>query len=418
MSRSGGRFQYDNQNFFQLASIQSASLGLSVIIIGQHLYKQYGAGTAICSIALGNLILWLIAIAIISMVDRVNSNAIDNIKTYIGKYGSLAAALILMFAFLNWYAFQINATMTEFNALFQFEEKWQRGIILRFGAALGLLSALLSIGGIRLLRRLAVAILPLLFCYQIYAVMTSDISIPLKGTWGLSFSATLTAILTLLPGVINFPTFFRHSRSKAHSFLALTLLTVFITFFEVSTIWMKFSFSESLTSQLFLISIFIVLILTLCNLLNIYLASACWEAVVPHIGGGKEYAIIGLFGTLTYTFIQISTPVQFFQDLTNSYLSILGVVLLMAFLIRIIVRHRPRIFEKSINLTAWLFGCVISTVYETQHFLQGIHSLLAGANASVLFFLIIIFTEETAWAIRKKMDKNPFKVKSARISKK
>lgn len=408
MGRTREKFQNDNQNYFQLASIQSAASGLSVILIGQQLSKLYGAGTAICSILLGNLILWLIGIAIISMVDRAHNNAIDNIKSYVGKYGSLIAALILVIAFLNWYAYQITTTMTEFSNLIPIGQKWGKDVVLRLGAALALLTALLSIGGIRLLRRLAVAVLPLLVCYCIYAVTSSSITISLKETWRLSFSAVLTSILTLLPGVINLPTFFRHSRSKAHSFLALSIMTILITFFEISTIWMKFSFLEgqAIILQVVLLSVFLILILTICNMLNIYLASACWEAVVPHIGGGKEYAIIGLFGTLTYTFVQISTPVQFIQDLTNSYIAILGVVLLMAYLLRIIVRHRLRVFEQSINLAAWIFGCIFSTIYEAQHFLKGLDALLVGVNASVLFFLGIIFVEETGWAIKNKWLKN------------
>lgn len=400
-----GQPQYfDNQNCYQLASIQSATPGLSVIIIGQHLATQYGPGTAICSVALGNLILWLIGIGIISMVDRVQSNAIDNIKSYIGKYGGMLAALILIISFLNWYAFQINFSMLELNSLLQFTTKWHTDLIIRLGAALGLLTALLSIGGIRLLKWLTTFSLPLLLCYHIYSISNSDHSILINWSWGLSFSAVLSTILMLLPGVINFPTFFRHSRSKAHSFLALTLLTIFITFFEISTIWMKIFIpsGKELILPLTVITFFVVLMLTLCNFLNIYLASACWKTFVPQFGGGKEYAIIGLMGTLTYTFIQISTPVQFLQDLTNSYLASLGVVLLMACIIRIIVKHRPRPLEKSISLITWLFGCAIATIYEIEHFLQGIQALLAGVNASILFFLCVVFVEETVWAIRKK----------------
>ena len=98
-------FQSDHQNFFQLASIQSASLGYSVIIVGKQLATEYGPGTAICSIVVGNMLLWLVAIAIIFMVDRVHANAIENIKSYIGKYGGLLAAAVLLCAFMNWYAF-------------------------------------------------------------------------------------------------------------------------------------------------------------------------------------------------------------------------------------------------------------------------------------------------------------------------
>ena len=147
---------------------------------------------------------------------------------------------------------------------------------------------------------------------------------------------------------------------------------------------------------------FVILILTTCNLLNIYLASACWQAFVPRFGGAKGFAIIGLLGTLTYTFIQISAPVQFLQNLTNAYIAILGVVLLMAYLLRIVLKHRPRPFEKAISLATWLFGCVVATIYESQHYLSGIPSLISGVNASILFLLCVIFVEETTWALRKK----------------
>jgi hypothetical protein len=32
-------------------------------------------------------------------------------------------------------------------------------------------------------------------------------------------------------------------------------------------------------------------------------------------------------------------------------------------------------------------------------------ALLAGVNASLLFFLVVIFFEETIWAVRKKTEK-------------
>ena len=398
--------QYDNQNFFQLASIQSAGPGLSVIIVGKQLAQQYGPGTAIYSILLGNLILWLIGIAVISMVEKAQSNAIDNFKNYIGKSGGIFAALVLIVAFLNWYAFQINFSIEELNSLFKVDSTDRGEIGIRIGAALGILTALFSVGGIRLLKWLSVFCLPLLFCYHLYSLVTSEVLMSIEG-WKFSFSAVLLTILMLLPGVINFPTFFRHSRSKAHSILAISLLTLLISFFEISTIWMQFSTPASNLSDFHvaLMAIFIIVLLTVCNLLNIYLASACWKTFVPQYGGGKEFAIIGLMGTLVYTFIQISSPVRFVMDLTNAYLASLGVVLLMAYLIRIIIRHRPRPLEKWISLATWIFGCLVATLHEARHFLQGTDALFAGINASLLFFLCVIFLEETIWAVRKKTEK-------------
>lgn len=369
--------------------------------MGQVLAKTYGTSIAICSIAFGNLILWLIAIAIVSMTGRIHSNAIDNIKSYCGKFGGMFAALLFLAAFLNWFAVQISSSVSELNKLFQIETQGHKDILIRAGAALGLLSALLGIGGIHLFKRITAFSLPLLFAYHLYAVINST-SILVKWTWGLSFSAVLTTVLYILPGVINFPTFFRHSISKAHSYLAITLMMLFITAFQISSIWMNFSFPSFISLNLISFAIFVILILTCCNFLNIYLASACWEIIDPRFGGAKGLAIIGLFGTLTYTFVQISAPVQFFQDLTNSYIATLGAVLLMAYLTRIIVTHRVRYHEKIINTITWLFGCLVATIYEIEHVLAGVETLLVGVNASLLFFIVVIFVEETVWAARKK----------------
>ncbi len=136
MRETHRRFEFDNQNFLQLTSIQAMSLGLSVIIIGNQLAVKYGAGTAICSIIIGNLLLWLIAIAILSMVNRAYSTAIDNFKSYLGNYGSQLIALILMVAFLGWYAFQIDFSLQKLNSLLLTENKLERGMVIRAGAAL------------------------------------------------------------------------------------------------------------------------------------------------------------------------------------------------------------------------------------------------------------------------------------------
>ena len=160
---------------------------------------------------------------------------------------------------------------------------------------------------------------------------------------------------------------------------------------------MDFSFA---IDNVALKAVFIVVILIYCNMVNIYLASACWETFSSRFSEPKGFAIIGLLGTLGYTFVQISTPVQFLQDLTNAYIACLGIALLLAYLTRLVVRHRPRPLEKSINLATWLFGCVVATIYEAHHFLKGTEALFAGVNGSLLFYMGVIFVEETVWAVR------------------
>jgi hypothetical protein len=154
--------------------------------------------------------------------------------------------------------------------------------------------------------------------------------------------------------------------------------------------------------ELFFTIVAIIVMFICVNLLNIYLASACLETIAPRFSSAKGYAIIGLLGTLTYTFLQISTPVQFLEDLTNSYIGILGIILLMAYLLKIAVKHRPRPLQKALNMSTWILGCIVSTVYEINHPLEGVDALLAGVRASLLFFLIVLFCEEVVWAAQKK----------------
>jgi hypothetical protein len=137
------------------------------------------------------------------------------------------------------------------------------------------------------------------------------------------------------------------------------------------------------------------------NLLNIYLASACYETFIPKFEGAKGYAIMGLLGTSAYTFFQISSPIEFLNHLFNNYIAVLGVVLLIAVLSRLIIRHRPRKFEKIINVIGWLVGCCFSTFLVIRNPDAGMHELLISMSASGLFFLCVFFLEETVWSIQK-----------------
>ena len=394
-----------DQNFFQLASIICAPLALPVIIVGAQLAEKFGAGTAIGSIFVGNLILWLIGITMISMPEKDRINAIENVKNYLGNSGKILVALVLIFAFLNWYILEISSATIALDSMFQFDHGGRLLNLTGVGATFGLLSAFLAIGGILLIKRMALISMPFMILYHVYVIFISDVSVLAKGGFGLSFIGVVSTVLVLLPGMVNLPTIFRHSRSKADSYLALTFIALFTSFFEISTIWMKFSgYSEfDLNAGYFVIptSVFILLTLINSNLLNIYFASACWEAFIPKIASAKGYSIIGFVGTAAYIFIQKPFETLFFRDLANSYIATLGAVLLIAFLIRMIVRYRPRVFEKTINGIAWLVGSIVATILKIQNPEQGIQSLLAGIGASVLFFLCVIFVEEMVWSIRK-----------------
>jgi len=391
-----------NQNFLQLASIQAASSGIPAVLIGNHLAKTIGAGSAIASILIANLILWMIGMTIVSMASSERVNAIENTKRYLGKYGGLAAAVVMMLAFTSWFVFQFHYFTDTYKQIAPFNTPLDTGSILRIGAGFGMFCSLVAMGGIRLLKWYAVALLPILLLYHLSAIYSSHKSVEFT-VWMPSFSGVVSTMLLLLPGFVNLPTFFRHSHSREDSYLALILMTFITSFFEISSIWMNISL-DSLPPSLhspfingFTICIIILATLS-CNLLNIYFASACLEIFIPQFDSVKGYAIIGMLGTSAYTFIQITKTIEFLVDLTNAFIAILGVVLLISFLIKLIVNHRPRILEKTINGIAWLIGCLTSLALQINSPDLGTKALLGGVSATILFYILVIFIEETHWA--------------------
>ncbi len=397
-----------NQSFYHLSCIQNVGKSVPSAILVKLLLDQYGAGTTICSILVGNLILWILGLTIVSMVYQEHTNAIENVEGYLGKYAGIAFSFTLIASFMAWYVNQISDSIITLKSIPQFNNLWQQGFDIRIGAVLGLLSAILAIGGIRLLKALTAATFPLLTLFYAYVIYISSYSPTFAGTWGLSASAIIMVVLLNLPGVINLPTFFRHSRSRADSFLALSFMAVFMTFFECATIWMDFpALFELITSKgeasnLFLhlipFTFFILLTYTCSNLLNIYLASACYESFIPKFRGTKGLVIMGLLGTAAYTFIQISTPIIFSINLLNSYIAVLGTVLSIAVIVRLVVKHRPRNYDKPMNFTCWLIGSIVSTYFHITNPDKSVSALFYGMCTSAMFFLALFFLEEMTWS--------------------
>ncbi len=398
-------------NFWQLACILGSAMGFPAMLIGGQVAALYGAGTAMISICVGNLILWLVGLGVVSMSETKN-NAIENIKQYLGGKSGLLAALVLVLAFLIWYTIQIKGVV--FVDLFTTNRISATYSKILLGAALGFFVSLLSVGGIRLISWTCVISLPLLLCFAIFMIATSSSTINFRGTWGYSYVGIIMIMLTWLPGIVNLPTFFRHSCSKADSFLALSIMTIFHIFFQITAVLSGFSDLSDISSYIhssdhflisFLISSFIILFFICINLVNIYFASAGWDALISIYTGSIKYVVIGLLGTLAYVLLQLSSsflhsPMQSLERALTSFISTLGIVLLIDYLISVIVKHRPRSYEKFWSSICWLTGCITTVIVEVRITTMQHYSIVAGIIASLLAFLIVVFVEETIWSFK------------------
>jgi len=395
-------------NFWQLACILGAAMGLPASAVGGALARDYGSGTALVSILVGNLVLWLIGLAIVTMSHQKN-NAIENIKSYMGNISGIIASAILISAFLFWYAIQIKGATIEL-----FEHTNNGDYKIWAGVLLGVFVAGLGLGGIRLISWVSVVSFPILVILAFYIAIRSGATVSFEGTWGFSLVGMFTVALTWLPGTVNLPTFFRHACSRGDAFFALSLMTLFHIFFQVFAIFSGVYESSAITGMIsnvggsfFIVaaSIFVILLYLCINLVNIYFASAIWDMLFPFYKRISKYAIIGLLGTIIFVLLQSSdllfqTPLVFFENIITGFISNLGIVLLIDYLISIIVRHRPRAYEKFWSSICWLIGC--STIIVTQALEPSNQTLpiISGINASLLAFLVLVLVEETVWSIR------------------
>ena len=401
-------FQDYNQNFWELACIQSAGSGVPVIIIGGQLAKVCGAGTALLSVCIGNLLLWLVGLAVVSMAARERKDAVENIKQYFGKYVGYIVSGILIFAFLTWYVLQLKGNVEAIGGLSRNSHFWHsiKGLV---AGALGIITALLAIGGIRLIKRLCCFAFPFLLIFMIYAAITSDrMSVTFTGTWGFSLTAIAATVAITLPGVVNLPTFFRHSRSRAHSVLGLTLMALFVTLFQTlsilldvghpSEIFQQFTINSNILKFLFAVT-FVVLSLLCVNLVNIYFAASGLQNFIPRHWnkyGKYAYALEGMVG-LVIAHSNISF--QFFENMVGNFISSLGIVLVAALLVRNVVKHRIRKFDRPINILCWGVGCIAASIGQFGFGHDSGTSLLTGIYASTLMFLCVLFIEETHWSL-------------------
>lgn len=397
------------QTYWQLASIQIAAFGLPSLYFGAYLEKGQGAATAVLSICVGNLILWLVGLATIAMTVKKRKNAIENLRTYIGKVGCLIGGITLSFAFLFWFTIQITSTVTEMKKVLNAYLNLSEVFNIRVGAALGIFISLLSIGGIRLIKWFNVLLLPFLIGYIIYAIVANQSWTHLNGSLEISFPIVISSIIITLPGVVNLPTFFRHRREPIDAFLALSLFIFFTALIESSAIFLINQstgeyFSSYLNTgpvQAVFLLLFMIISLISANLVNVYFASAAWEESFPWISRSKEFAIIGMAGTVMFTFFQSQTVMVYLERLLSSFIANLGIVIIMAYLVQRIVVHRQRKFELLISFICWLIGCIATTFIQDIDLKHATQAFAFGLGASVLFYLLFLFLEETMWSLKK-----------------
>lgn len=402
------RSSENSLNFWQLGVTLGGSIGVPGMFFGHNLAQKYGAGTAISSIIIGDLIIWTFALAVVAMSIEARVNTIELLKEHLGKWGKFAALICLSLAFLGWYILQENISSSAADFVLRNYTTPPDDMRIRIGAGIGFLSALLATGGLRMVKKVCVLFTPFFLAYLFYSCITGYSRVPLANTWGFSFPAITTAILGGLPVIIYLPTVYQYARSKVDALLGLIVMVCLWMILECGSIWVDFSHIAVLKENnnflgmitAFLSFFFIIFALICNNMANIYLVVSSWGRVIANIPDGKSYAAGGLIATMIYTFVQITQPMLFFVNIMSGLLANLAIVLLLAFLGKKVIKHKPIVPIHRINNFCWMMGCITTLILQVQMPSDNLTPLIGGVLTTLFTFAIVLFIEETTWAIQ------------------
>jgi hypothetical protein len=103
---------------------------------------------------------------------------------------------------------------------------------------------------------------------------------------------------------------------------------------------------------------------------------------------------------MIYVFFSSSETIAFMESLGTVCIANLGAVLIVSYILKIVVRHRPRYIDKLSNSVCWLLGCSVAVMLLWTNPEGVVNAALAGICTSLVTFCIIIFVEEMTWSIK------------------
>lgn len=391
-----------NQSFWNLSFIQLAGIvSLPILTSSVLIFRQTNFASAFLTLLLGNGILWVIRLIIVQMSYSNRKSTLDISQDYFGKLGSYFIAILLIASSLAWF---ITQTTWASHALVDFLPLSEKGGINRFfqvSVILGILSTFLCLDGIVTLRRYATFAFPVLFIVLVALIFFSPSpSFPVEndtvGIVGLPFLLSTSIAISA-----EFPTFFRHSRSKRESLIALTVIQLISFVIGLAVFFLGNSLdlflgieldgipsSQNLISNVLLIILMVLLVVS-SNVANVYSASVGWELIAPKaLTGRKEYLILGLGLTTVFICIANLVSLDFLLEFSdNSLINLCGLLVVAYSLKKIEDNRDPSFSRKVIYFLAWAIATILNNFIYIEY-----DPMLVGWGVIIfaVFFLIAL----------------------------
>jgi len=387
-----------SQRWWSLSSIQLAGGIISVPILttGAQIALSHGIKDAFFSIILGNGLLFLISISIVLMGYKNRLNAVENAEQIIGKKGGRVLAFLILITMIGWLPRQLFAGSELLKMMPAFSK-------IQIGSLIGGFASLLTLWGIKGLKTAClIATIPLmvisvilLFIINPHALHYELFTIPTK----IDLSGTSLIVAILVASIIDYPTFFRHGKTKKHVVVALIVIPVITMLMQVVGMFLTQSYLTN--NQLFsdmifhnqahaiLLSVFLILSMITSAAWNIYAASIGWESLFPTHKGRIQYAVIGLTATVLFGAVDIGDIIVPMTHLFDTLISGIGGVLVFEFLRGKISQREISSKDKLCNNLYWAAGAVVGLLTYFDFFLSNHYSTIVSLIAGFIFALLV-----------------------------
>ncbi len=396
-----------NQSSWQLASIQLAavislpSLAASILLI-----QRYSFLSSLMTIILGNIILWIIRFGLLKISFDKRKSLLDITYDCFGRTGAYIISFFLLVDALAWFFIHTSVASNLLVSFFKIENFSETNHFIQLSIIIGVLSTFLCMEGMKSLRILAIASLPILLLTFFGILFSSSFAIdPLKRTLEGTFSFAGIGIIlgSSLGTSADMPTFFRHRRSWKDSMNALTFFQIVSLFIGIGGLFLariihvnpdNSSYTVALLSnpQKYLLSIFLFISAVYANVYTVYSSSVGWEVLAPTaLVGRKEYMILGMALTIFFISFYKVFSLHRLLDIADTAMINLCLVLFWFFLAHLFIQGPETIKENIIYLLAWLIA-TSSNIF--QIFFYGFISsnvLFTSVITIILFSIIKLF---------------------------
>ncbi len=222
-------FQMNNFNFFTLTSIQTGIyVCVSAMMVGHILLTKFGLHTALVSLAIGSMFLWISALIFARISFLRKKVLVELLSDYFGQRNADIFCAWFAGTLLVWFAIHLEMISKGVHNLFP------QIPVLLVNIVFGALITFNVLRGIKAIGRFAVFSMPFLLCGMIFICIRSyspDIHLQFHAIAPKAYDylgAISFIIAASIAGVIDTPTYFCESRSQRDSYMAVTLVYVII----------------------------------------------------------------------------------------------------------------------------------------------------------------------------------------------